>query len=330
MVNEESIHGFDSSTPATHTPLGGSFPLSTGFAGEYNGIAADPSTHDFFYTTSEENSLYGYNQSGTPLAGFPVTGFNYSCGTAVDSAGDVWVGVANEGKVKKYSSAGALIETITIGGEPCQLAFDSEDNLYVGFYFGATKKYTAASGYTTSSTIDSEFTSAMTVSKATGEVFVIHYNYISVWDTDGAFLYEFGAPVAGGFAGIAIDESTEEAYVSDYEHGKIQVFSPPAAVPKVTTDPASGITAGEATVNGTVNPKGLAVEDCHFEVAGHRICPASPRPARSPSTPTPTRSAPTSPASNRRRSTTIASSPRTRSAKEWARRASSPAARPRL
>src|SRR5262249_41322031 len=112
------IYGFDASTPGLHTPLGGSFPLSTGFAGEFNGIAADPSSHHFYYATPEENKLYGFDAGGATLSSFPIAGQNYSCGTAVDSSGNVWVSEANEGKVKKYSSAGALIETITIGGEP--------------------------------------------------------------------------------------------------------------------------------------------------------------------------------------------------------------------
>ncbi len=261
------IHGFDASTAGSHTPLGGNFPLSTGFAGEFNGIAADPTSHHFYYATPEENTLYGYDQSGAALSGFPIGGQNYSCGTAVDSSGNVYVAEANEGTVREYSPAGALVETHTIGGEPCHLAFDSEDNLYVGNYYGATKKYTASSGYTSSTTIDPEFTSAMTVDKATGEVFVIHYNYIQVWDTEGEFLYELkGEPFGREFSAIAVNEATEELYVSDYGHAQIDVYSKPASLPKLSTEGADGVSATGATVHGTINPKEEPVEDCHFEV----------------------------------------------------------------
>ncbi len=266
VLEEEKIHGFNSSTPATHTPLGGNFPLNVPY-GEVTDIAVNNSSHNFYYPTPGENKLFGFSESGATLAGFPIGGHNYSCGAAVDSSGDIWVAEANEGKVRQYSPVGALLETYSVGGEPCHLAFDAEDNLYAGFYFGATVKYTAASGYTSSTTIDPEFTSALAVDKATGEVFVIHYNYIQVWSAEGEFLYEFGGTLAGaGYGGIAIDEATEEAYVSDYEHGKVRVFSPPVAVPKLTTEGADGITATGATVHGTINPKGQAVEDCHFEV----------------------------------------------------------------
>ena len=262
---DEKIHAFDSSTPGTHTPLSGNFPLSVP-VGEVNGIAADGSSHDFYYTDPSDNALHGFDASGSVLSGFPIGGQNYSCGTAVDSAGNVWVSEGNEGKVKKYSPAGALLNTYTIGGEPCHLAFDSEDNLYVGFYFGATKKYTASSTYTTSSTIDPEFTSAMTVDRSTGEVYVIHYNYIDVWSNSGEFLYELkGEGFGGEFAGIAIDEGTEELYVADYGHQKIQVYGPPIKLQKATTEGADGISGSSATLHGTVDPEEQTLTGCHFE-----------------------------------------------------------------
>jgi hypothetical protein len=263
---EEKLHGFDSSTPATHTPLGGSFPLSVP-VGELNGLAADPFSHDFFYANPSDNKLYGFSESGAALSGFPIAGQNFSCGTAVDSSGDVWVAEGNEEIIKEYSPAGALIATHAVSLSPCSLAFDAEDNLYVGYYFGSTVKYTAASGYTAATTIDPEFTSAMTVDKATGEVFVIHYNYIDVWTESGEFLYRLeGEPFGGEFAGVAVNEATEELYVSDYGNGVIDVYGPPVSLPKLTTEGADGITATGGTVHGTINPKGLAVEDCHFEV----------------------------------------------------------------
>jgi hypothetical protein len=261
------IHGFDASTPGSHVPLGGSFPLTAESSGALDDLGADSSSHDLYYQTEGGHKLFGFDSSGAPLAGFPVEGFGDPCGAGVDNSGNIWVGDALAGAVKEYSPAGALIGSVPTGGEPCRVSFDSEDNLYVGFYIGATVKYTAASGYTSSTTIDPEFTTAMTVDKTTGEVFVIHYNYIQVWDTEGNFLYELkGEPFGGEFSGIAIDEATEELYVSDYHAGKILVYSPPVALPKLTTETADGISATGATVHGTINPKGLPVEDCHFEV----------------------------------------------------------------
>jgi hypothetical protein len=274
----QEIHGFDASTPATHTPLGGSFPLSAPGAAELDDIGVNSSSHDLYFASVGENKLFGFDSSGASLSGFPLPGQNFSCGVATDSSGDIWVAEGNEEKLRKYSPAGALLETITIGGSPCDLAFDSNDNLYVAFYFGATKKYTAASNYTASVQIDGELSGAVAVDPSTDEVYVAHPvpfpnpSHISVYEADGTFLYEFGKEVAFGeaeFSGVAIDPSTEQVYASAYDDSfakKVLVFGPPLPFPKVSTEGADGVTTTTATVHGTVNPKGEALTDCHFEV----------------------------------------------------------------
>ncbi len=183
---------------------------------------------------------------------------------ATDSSGGIWVAEGNEGLLKKYSPAGVLLDTISVGGEPCDLAIDSADNIYVSFFFGSTKKYTAASDYATSTEVDPATAFAIAVDQSTDELYVVHFNHVSVYEADGTFLYEFSTS-EGGFGGVAIDEATEEVYVSDYEHFTIQVFGPPVSLPKLTTEGADGISGTGAGVHGTINPKDMAVEDCHFE-----------------------------------------------------------------
>jgi hypothetical protein len=274
-VDEEGakkIYGYDASTPATHTPLGGNFPLNAPGFGEFDDLAVDSSSHNIYFASAGENTLYGYDSSGATLAGFPIAGQVFSCGTAVDSAGNVWVAEAFEGAVRKYSPAGVLLGTISTGGpttEPCDLAFDSNDNLYVGFWFGTTSKFTAASNYTASEPFDSELTNAVTVDPTTDEVYVAHEKYISAYETDGTLLYEFGKSVAaehGKFNGVAVDPSTEQVYASSKGEKKVLVFGAPLRLPKPSTEGADGITATTATVHGTVNPEGQALTDCHFEV----------------------------------------------------------------
>jgi hypothetical protein len=265
------IYGFDVSTPGSHPPLGGTFPVSEPEIGSYNDLAADSSSHHIYLSSFLGKKLFGYDESGATLAGFPVAGFPlFPCGTAVDNSGNVWVTTAGEHNVRKYSSAGVLLNTYTLGGLPCRIAFDSEDNLYVANFEGGTRKFTAASGYSigSSTEIDPAETYAITVDRSTDEVYVVHAFSVSVYDGTGALVYEFGAggEYYGEFGGIAVDEATEEVFLSDSGTLKVDVFGSPLAVPKVTTEGADGIAATAATVHGTINPKGLAVEDCHFEV----------------------------------------------------------------
>jgi hypothetical protein len=265
----QKIHGYDASTVGTHTPLGGSFPLTAPGAGFFDDIGVNSSSHNLYFASVGENKLFGFDTTGATLSGFPVSGHNFPCGVATDSSNNIWVAEGNEGKLQKYSPAGALLGTITIGGEPCDLAFDSADNLYVSFFFGSTKKYTAASNYTSSTEVDGETTNAITVDQSTDELYVAHFNYVSVYAADGTFLYEFGKSIASEeaeFSGVAIDQATEQVYVSSSREKKVLVFGAKLPLPQVTTEGTDNITATTATVHGTINPKGEAVLECHFEV----------------------------------------------------------------
>jgi NHL repeat len=269
------IHGFDASTPGTHTPLGGSFPLTApGSEFEWlDDLAVDSASHNIYYLTEAEKKLYGFGSSGAALGGnFPIGGFPGSCGAAVDPSGNVWVS-AGEGELEKYDSSGNLIDTITLPhGGACRIAFDSEANLYVSFYLEATVKFSAASGYTAETEIDPQFgsypflTNAIAVDRTTDRLYVTHGGNVSVYDSSGAFLYDFGTTVAGAqYVGIAIDEANDLIYVADYGNAKVQVFGPPVPLPSVRTEDASDVITTTATLNGTVNPEGKALTDCHFE-----------------------------------------------------------------
>ncbi len=264
-----AIDGFDASTPGSHPPLAG-FPIGPATVNYFDDLAADSASHDIYLANDSGGKLFGFDDTGAALAGFPVAS-EYVCGVAVDTSGNVWAATAFEGKVREYSPAGVLLNTYSAGVHACRIALDSEDNLYVAENYGATKELTKASGYTAGGTIDHEETWALTVDRSTDELFVVHEASVSVYDTiTGALLYEFagggGGEYYGELGGIAVDEATEEVFLSDSLTLKIDVFGPPLSVPKLSTEGAGGIAATGATVHGTVNPKGQAVEDCHFEV----------------------------------------------------------------
>jgi NHL repeat len=69
--------------------------------------------------------------------------------------------------------------------------------------------------------------------------------------------------------GLAVDPSLNTVgptiYAADAGAGQVQVFGP-VVLPDVTTGSATNVTLTSATLNGTVNPSGVALADCHFDV----------------------------------------------------------------
>lgn len=96
----------------------------------------------------------------------PVNGFalNHACGTAVDSAGDIYVSNADEDKIEVFDSAGAHLTSISNSNEPCGLAVDSHGTLLVTekgtgnvtrYVPGAQPPFSGAPGYDAAEVIDS-------------------------------------------------------------------------------------------------------------------------------------------------------------------------------
>jgi sugar lactone lactonase YvrE len=267
------IYGFDASTAATYTPLGGNFPLSVAEGGLIPDLATDSASHHIYYVSTESFALFGFDSAGTPLGGnFPLEVFGPPCGGTVDSSGNVWVGDFGSQAVKEFDSAGNPIGSVDASaqGSPCHVALDSEANLYVSMFEGGTWRYSATSGYTAASEVDSqpgEFTSnPIAVDRASDDLYVVHPSHVSVYDNSGAPLYEFGSSVSGAqYAGIAINQAAGEVYASDAAHGKVEVFGPAVPLPTVTTEDASALATTTATLHGKVNPEGKQLTDCHFD-----------------------------------------------------------------
>jgi hypothetical protein len=269
------IHGFDASIPGAHPTLGGSFPLSVAGGGEVPDLAVNSTSHNFYYDAEGAGSVFGFDAGGTALGGnFPLGGFGFPCGDAVDASGNIWVAEYEGTAVKEYDSAGNPIGSVDTSaqGNPCHLALDSEDNLYVAFYEGGVWKYSAASGYASATKVDPVAgayplaSAPIAVDRSTDRLYVAHPGQVSVFDPNGEFAYAFGGTVAGAeYSGIAIDEAAEEVYLSDLGNGKVQVFGAPIPLPSVFTEDADGVTTTLATLHATVNPKGKQLTGCHFD-----------------------------------------------------------------
>lgn len=292
-----AIFGFDASSPPSYAPLAGFNPLGIpGPPGEQMDIAVDStslsSAGNVYYVAANnfvappeppEYNIYGYDSSGSPLAGFPIqtTPGVRSCGAAVDSAGHLWVAEHTEksSTIVEFSSTGTKLASINTfpPGYSCRLAFDSNDDMYVVSNAGAGDavwKYTVASGYASSSKIAPRSNYSVAVDTSTHNVYTSHYveesegyprgERVYQYDSSGHFLgdFAFGVDVNR----VAVDPTNHHVFVSS--GSKIRVFDPTVSttvkLPTVTTGKASAITGTSATISGAVDPEGLSVVDCHI------------------------------------------------------------------
>jgi hypothetical protein len=65
--------------------------------------------------------------------------------------------------------------------------------------------------------------------------------------------------------GIAVDGASGNLYVARAGNSQIEVFGPAATLPEAITDAAGEVGFTDATLNGTVNPKGVPLTECFFE-----------------------------------------------------------------
>jgi hypothetical protein len=303
------IFAFDASSPPNYPALAGFTPLLTAATGSAPALAVDntglSSAGNIYYVSENTGKVFGFNTAGAVLGGnFPIDpAVNPGapagspkgiCGAAVDSAGDLWVSNYETSSVLKYSSTGVFqgsVSTATQGGAqggvPCQLAFDSANNLYVASCCvnGPTWKYTAASGYTTSIPIDPGHARAIAVDQSTGDLYVAHETIVDEYSSAGILSSEFAANVPGAsYRGITVDETNHDVYVSDQGNNVVRVFAPGSVVkaPTLTQGDPSSVTGSLATLHAKVDPETFAVTDCHFDygttTAYGQSAPCSPAP----------------------------------------------------
>ncbi len=291
--------GFDASS---HDPVTGFDPLTTGVAGGLPGLAIDStgsvSDGNVYVASRATNLVYGYDADGSPLgAPFPLDptvdpgGSNGSpadlCGAAVDSTGVLWVSNAATDRILPFSSAGVALSgaiDLSSPGKPCQLAFDSDDDLYVTAN-GGVWKLTAASGYTSASQVAGRSSGygdgsiAIAVDVSNDHLYVAQQgaarfsdsprSWINELDSDGTVIDEFTVQGAEQLApvGITTDSTSGHVYVADRTAGsrRIHELGPRLLLPEVAARQPSAIANTTATLNGTVNTQDVPLASCAFE-----------------------------------------------------------------
>jgi hypothetical protein len=291
------IYGFGAAGAPTFPALAGFAPLVTVDSDFPNGHSSSLAVDDsglgsdgnLYLVSGTADLLYGFDSTGAALGGaFPVDPATDPgapagspkdlCGAAVDSSGNVWVSNSSTNRILKYSSAGlslaGTIDTSAQGG-PCRLAFDSVDNLYVATS-NTVWRYTAASGYTSSTRVDSSLVNGLAVDPSNDHLYVAHLNWVDEYDSAGSFVDEFATGIPGArFGGIAIDATNHYLYLADVGNLKIRAFGPGVFLPEVTIGATSGATNTTATLGGKVGPQGVALTDCHFEYVSDAAFAAS-------------------------------------------------------
>jgi len=299
-----TLHAFNA--PALTLP--GPFPLTVsngGFPSDVFPIAVDNtlggSASNVYYVSGSQSpaEIYGFKPDGTELnagSGFPNFPFDISpprflCGAAVDSAGNVWFGDLSAEAIRKYDSSGnalSAIDTFAQASNLCRVAFDSNDDMFVGSGAlsengGGVWRYTAASGYTTATRITSVPIQAIAVDTTADRLYVVQQDggatkEVAAYDTGGAFLYNFATGIANeSLTSVAVDQGTDQVYVSDQgagnaPHGandKVYVFGPAQDFPNATGAPtaAKNITDASAELGATITDNGVLPTNWRLELS---------------------------------------------------------------
>jgi len=200
------------------------------------GIAVDSSNK--VYVTDPPNSrVEKFDSSGRYLAQCGSYGsgngqFGAPTGVAVDSSNNVYVVDSPDSRVKKFDSSGTYLAQFgSVGAgngqfeNPIGIAADSSNNVYV-----------ADSG------------------NKRVEKFDRNGNYLAQLGSYGSGIGQFLNP-----EGVAVDNTGNIIYVTDVEENRVEIFGDPnlfliltGLAALVTTQPASGLSATGAALNGSV------------------------------------------------------------------------------
>jgi hypothetical protein len=209
--------------------------------------------------------------AGGPIAVDPGNGSVYALATNTTSGGPV---------IDRFDATGAFVASFdgTDGGGgficPSGLAVDGSHRVYVVelacFGGGFVNQYSATGTF--GATLDSVSSAAVAVATdpATDEVFVgvTPFNgtppRVQGYAAGGTALGQaFGPPQIGSFGGLAVDGASSAVYVADTTNTVVDHYTTFTG-PTVTTTAAASIDPTSETLNGTLDPGGVA-STFHFE-----------------------------------------------------------------
>lgn len=256
----------------------------TGSLNSLFSIAVAPSDGHVYVGTSSSTAVDKFSAAGAFES--EITGFSSVIALAADRLGNVYIGDTSARVVKKYDASNSTLTTFAEATPAGRLqiqglavdnsAGPSAGDVYVSDYqhrvvdkFGPNGEYLSRLTGTPSGSFSGP--EAIAVDPSNGDVYVsesVTGAVIDEFDASGTFLGQITSgetPTGLGSAnGLAVS-AAGEVYVSDASNSIVDVFGPGVVIPDVTTGPASEVEATSATIEGTVNPDGLQLSDCHFD-----------------------------------------------------------------
>jgi hypothetical protein len=258
----------EASTPSF--TIDGSFSVPKGSgAGQvgdfHSALAVDPTTHDLLVADLGNDEVKRFEEDGTAVAAGSFDGsegagspgaFTHLLDLAVNSAGDIYVIDATGPNIAEQVDTSKALR------------------------YGAAGSYKA----TLSPVGQNDAAASVAVNTVTDEV-VVYGDQDGIYLAHSPFPYFFDAanqalpsprPDVGyqNVADIAFSSSFRARLyvVLDFAHGWGSLFGEPRilalqqpAVKEVNTQAASGSTPTGATLNGAINPDGIALTECKFE-----------------------------------------------------------------
>ena len=206
---------------------------------------------------SEPRNVFAFAASGEFLFALDQGAVGDSCGVAVDSSGAIRVSEANSATVRRFVPDGESATRdpsgdVATGEIPCDLAIDSGDRLYVGYYFGGLDRFSPSGANL--GRLDSG--NVIGIDPDSDEAFVDRGAQIAQYGPEGEPISRFGDGTLTSSAGLAINAATGILYASDAGANRVHVFEPTSVtVPDLTIE-APETEAFSATLKGTVDPLG--------------------------------------------------------------------------
>ncbi len=252
-------------------------------------LAVDSVNGDIYFANGKGVAIYEADGAPAETGGHPAElngevelaggPWGEPCGVAVDSAGNVYVGLY-PGDVNKYTPLVAsapvtnsdYVSSLVGVKEVCNIAADPAGDVYVDSWStGPVTKYAASQfGTPSASGVVVDGTgSTLAVDPANNDLYVDEGSDIAQFNATGSLLGR--SPVSGGEGafsdsyGVAVSDLSGDVYVLDGVAERVDIFGPSVVLAEVTSAPASGLQATSATLNGTVNADGTSVTNCEFE-----------------------------------------------------------------
>ncbi len=216
------------------------------------------------HTPAADGQLAG----GAAEEGPFVKGGASLAGIAVDSLGNLWVYNTNA-EMFEFDQAAGFVQNwgTPEGARQHGIAVDGAGNLYLVNLYGAVEELTSSGTRLALLTPEIGFRpgepTGLAVDRVSGETFVdVGSSIERVVGSSNVFGSAQLGDGAG--AGLAVDAGNSTVYAADTTAGQVDEFISEAEL-VVSTTAASNMTATTATVNGTVEPAGSPITDCHFE-----------------------------------------------------------------